>query len=338
MLAMLLAGFTSMVLAGCAARTLTPPATHEAIAQQAEERRKTRTPPDEPIAQASADMTTEDYERLGDQYVRQGNLTLAFAQYDRSLRRDPRQSRVRGKRGLLLVQNGQLQEAQKEFQYILRGDAAYAPAHEGLGQVYLHWNRGSEAEDSFHRALQLNPQLWKAHAFLGMFYDSQNKHAEAVAEFQAALALKPEHQALANNLGRVYYAMGRYDEAIRQFRHALRTGSADPRISNNLALALSKAGRYNEALTAFQKHGAPGNAYNNLGVMYWAAADRGKAIACFQRAIEVSPAYEPTARHNLAALQLTSGPQPHPEDEARERASPSCGPTDDVQRLGTGSP
>ncbi len=335
---MLLAGLASMFLDGCAARTPAPMATHEAIAQQAEERRKTTAPLNESARQAPADMTKEDYERLGDQYVRQGNLTLAFAQYDRSLRRDPRQSRVRDKRGLLYVQNGLLREAQEEFQHILRNNAAYSPALEGLGQAYLQLGRFSDAEESFRRALQLNPRLWQSHAFLGMLYDSQDKHVKAIAEFQAALALKPGHQALANNLGRAYYSMGRYDDAIQHFRRALRTEPADPRISNNLALALAKAGRYEEAFDAFHKTGDPGNAYNNLGVMYWTAGKRGKAIACFQRAIEVSPAYDSTARNNLAAIQPGSVTQPYPEDEAGKHASASCLPAGVAHRVAVGSP
>ena len=326
-----------MFLAGCAARISAQPTTHETIAKQAEEQRKTIPLTDEPVEQALLEGTKEGYERLGDQYVRQGNLTQAFAQYDRSLRQDPHQSRVRGKRGLLYVQNGLWHEAQEEFLYILRDDAGYAPAYEGLGQVYLRWGRASEAEKAFRRAVQLNTQLWKAHAFLGILYDSLGKHVEAIAEFQAALVLKPEHRTLVNNLGRAYYSMGHYDDAIQQFRLALQTASSDLQVSNNLALALAKAGRYKEAFDTFQKNGHPGKAYNNLGVMYWDAGKLSKAAACFHRAIEVSPAYDPTAGHNLAAVHSDSSTQLHPKNKTAEYASVLCLPAGAAQRT-AGSP
>lgn len=304
------AGLASLLLIGCAARPSVPPATHEAIAQQAQARQKTLDRTEEP-SDRMVNLTAADHERLGDQYVYQGNPTLAFAQYNRSLRRDPRQSRVRDKLGLLYAQRGLWQEAEDEFRRILRDDVTYAPAYEGLGQVQLSRGRVSEAEDSFWRTVQLNPRLWKSHAFLGLLYASRGNHAEAAAEFQAALALKPAHQALTNNLGRAYYAMGRYDDAIEQFQQALRATPSDPQLSNNLGLALAKAGRYQEALDMFRNGGGLQKAYNNLGVVYWAAKDHNEAIACFQRALEVDSGYELPTR-NLAAVRADQPAQPNP--------------------------
>ena len=280
------AGLASLLLIGCAARPSVPSATHEAIAQQADERRKASDPSDIPAGQMPAGLTKTDYERFGDQYVRQGNLTLAFAQYGRSLRVDSRQSRVRDKLGLLYAQKGFWEEAQNEFQRILQDDAAYAPAHEGLGQVHLAGGRAAEAETSFRRAIELNPHLWKSHAFLGLLYDSQGKHAEAFESFRSALAIKPGHQALLNNTGRSLYLLERYEEAVDHFQRALQTGQPTPALINNFALTLAKLERYEDAFELLHRYAAPQAASKNLEALYRVAGHHRVAAACGGQAQE----------------------------------------------------
>src|SRR5437773_7929168 len=52
------------------------------------ERQKAGMSLDENTMKNPPQMSVEEYERLGDTYIRQGNMTMAFAQYDRSLRMD----------------------------------------------------------------------------------------------------------------------------------------------------------------------------------------------------------------------------------------------------------
>ena len=57
------------------------------------ERQKTASAKEEQEAlKKIPEMTAEGYERLGDQYVSQGNIATAFIQYDKALRLDPNQT------------------------------------------------------------------------------------------------------------------------------------------------------------------------------------------------------------------------------------------------------
>ena len=72
--------------------------------------------------------------------------------------------------------------------------------------------------------------------------------------------------------------------------------------------------------------------------MYWTAGARDKAIACFQLAIEVGPAYDPTAGHNLASIQSGSATQLDSKNETAKHASVPCLPAGTVQRMTASSP
>src|SRR4030043_1592449 len=59
------------------------------------------------------EMTAEGYEKLGDSYVKQGNLDMAFIQYGRAVTLDRKGMSVRYKIGRLFLEKGLTQEAKK---------------------------------------------------------------------------------------------------------------------------------------------------------------------------------------------------------------------------------
>jgi tetratricopeptide (TPR) repeat protein len=79
----------------------------------------------------------------------------------------------------------------------------------------------------------------------------------------------------------------------------LLTGSGQSKIHNNLGLALAKLNRYHDALESFRRASNEEEAYNNLGIFYLSNNEAGPAIACFKKAIELSPRYYDKANDNL---------------------------------------
>jgi Flp pilus assembly protein TadD len=270
------------------------------------------------------DMTAGEYERLGDTYLRQGNINMAYLQYDKALGMEPKQARVRYKVGLLFLRKGLPDEALKEFQEILQHDATFALAYEGIGQVLLKKSNYDDAEKHFRRALALSPELWQCHNFLGILYDRQQRYDAAIAEYRAALALQPEQGFLLNNLGMSYYFKGDYEGAVQAFTEALKTAPAQNKIHNNLGLALAKLGRDSEALEAFKQGGDQAKAYNNLGVSYLGEKRYQEAIAAFEKAVQLSPSYYAKANENLkTARQALAGAASLSPTTSRAPGSPS---------------
>jgi len=250
------------------------------------------------------EMTSDDYERLGDAYLSKGNLHMAFLKYDKALQISPGNTRVLYKKGLTFLIANKNKEAIKEFRVLIKKDPKYALAYEGMGQSFFQMKKHDEARRYLQKAIKLNPELWRAHAFLGVLYDQQKKYALAIQEYDQAIQLRPEEGFLYNNLGVSYSFAGKYKEAIIAFYKALQRNYSANRVYNNLGVVLSKLDRYEEALDAFRKAGNEAQAYNNLGCIYMGQGDFEQAVSCFEKAIDINPAFYVKANENLERARM----------------------------------
>ncbi len=289
------------------------PRTHEVItAKQAKA---------EDVLKPLPEMTSRDYETSGDRYRRQGDLSMAFLQYDKALRLTPNNLDVRYKQNYLLLQRGRIKEAIESFKDMIKQDETYGLAHQGLGEAYFRVLALQKAEASCRQAIELDKTLWLSHNCLGMIYDRQERFEEAFQAYQSALQLQPRRSMVLNNLGMSYYAQGKYEMALETFQKALTLEKDSTRIYNNLGVVLSQLGRHVEALAAFTKSGNPAQAHNNLGVVQMAEGQYQEAIASFEKAIASHPADYETARQNLTLVRKTSAITRN-RDAAPFRASP----------------
>lgn len=252
------------------------------------------------------EMTGDELERLGDAFLAEGNLPMAFVHYEKSLKRYPESeasrkssARVHYKKGLTLLLGKRNIDAIKAFQEAVRIDPSCAVACEGIGQAFFQMKKYDEAERNFRKAVKLDPNLWRSHNFLGIICDYQKRFKEAVDQYAAAILLMPDEGLLYNNLGVACLMSGEYEKAASAFYKALEVGYKDKKVYNNLGLALSRSGKYKEAMDAFMKGGDPSQAYNNLGCIYLEQGKNEEAVECFTRAIEVNPSFYDIASENL---------------------------------------
>ena len=247
----------------------------------------------------SKDLSPKELQRLGDLYLQQGNPALAIVQYQHAVEANPSLFRIHYKMGNMFLKKGLPQDAIQHFQEVLKHDDQDAFTFEGLGEAYFRMGKEEEAETSFRKAIALQPDRWQTRNFFGMLLDRQKRHQDAIAEYEQGLRLRPDEAILFNNAGLAYYLLGRYEDAVRSYHRALLTGSAQPKIHNNLGLALAKLNRYHDALESFRRASNEEEAYNNLGVFYLSNGKAGNAVACFKKAIELSPRYYDKANDNL---------------------------------------
>jgi Flp pilus assembly protein TadD len=245
------------------------------------------------------EMTSDEYERLGDLYFSRGNLIMAFVQYEKSLIINPDNTRICYKKGLLSIMGEKYEAAVKDFQETLKKDPEHAMAQHGLGQAFFQMKKYDEAKKHVQKAIKLDRSLWESHNLLGIIYNHKNQHEKAIPAYKAAIALNPDDGLLYNNLGISYAASGKYEKAINTFNKALKTESSYSKIYNNLGLALSKLGRYQEAFEAFVKGGDEAQAYNNIGCIYLWQGDYVKATQSLKKAIELKTAFYEKASENL---------------------------------------
>ena len=266
-------------------------------------------PPEPEAVRRLPDMTADDYERLGDNYFRQGKLELAFLQYGKVIQANPENVNVLAKRGFIYFNRGMNDFATNDFNAVLEREPGHALAHQGMGMVHLRMRNHRAAEEHLRRSVQSNPGLWLAHNFLGIVHDHLGKHEKAVESYRTAISIKPDQSSLYNNLGVSLAFLGRDEEAAEAFRRGLGFHPVDPRLGNNLGMVLCKLGRYHEAIDAFRRAGDEAQAYNNLGVYLLEEGSYAEAARAFQQAIELRGSHYAKARDNLrrAEIEMKSG-------------------------------
>lgn len=286
---------------GCASNKSNPPSLLESEYKRVMERQKQIAAADQGtvVPKDLPEMTAERYEQIGDNHIRQNNAGLAFVNYEKSRRLDPRRSSVHYKMGILFLNKGLQEDALKEFEEILKNDPKYTLAYEGLGQVFFARGDWKKARENFIQTLSLDPKMWQAHSYLGIIYNHQKNFDAAIKEYEAALVINNKSSALYNNAGISYYMKGDYEKAKEHYIKALRIEPDNKKVYNNLALALCKMGSYDNAFEAFKKGGNEASAYNNLGYIYITEKKYQEAIKTFQRAIELNPKYYVNAHENM---------------------------------------
>ncbi len=270
-------------------------------------RQKTDLPTDIQNQRDGSSITAETCESFGDYQLKHGNMDGAFVQYDRALRLDPENLRVRYKIGHLFLERRLPDEALKEFEKILKLDSSYTLAYEGMGQALMQMGRYDQAEKNFYQAIELDSNLWLSHNFLGMIYDRRLCFDEAIVHYERAIGLKSDEDFLFNNLGMSYYLKGDYEKSAQMLRKAIEvkpSSTKNPKIYNNLGLALGRLERYEEALNTFEKVGDRAAAYNNLGCIYLEQEKYEEATAAFKKAIEIKSTFYEKASENLERAKM----------------------------------
>ncbi|MBE9521150.1 MAG: tetratricopeptide repeat protein [Proteobacteria bacterium] len=95
-------------------------------------------------------------------------------------------------KGNYRLEDGQFDEAAKEFSIALEKNPDHAMAHLGLAITYMQMNKNQESMAEFNRAIELGPDLAPAYADRGVLYDRMGEYEKALADYRKALAMDPK--------------------------------------------------------------------------------------------------------------------------------------------------
>jgi len=185
--------------------------------------------------------------------------------------------------------------------------AAYEHAVEGLkkdkvvwtnlGTAYYHNHQLDLALKTLITASSLDPNDGDIRGLLGSVRRQTGDLPGAIADLEAATRLKPDNAEFATNLGIAYRHAKREDDAIKAFQKAIALAPNDASIHFNLGAAYRRQSPKNpdmipkaiaEYETATTLDPGQTDAWFDLGFMYKQVHQTDKAIAAFNRYLELN--------------------------------------------------
>ncbi len=201
-------------------------------------------------AKGDIDKALADYEesirldpKHANAYIARGNVwwakgdhAKAQADYEESIRLDPKSANAYIGRGNAWQSKGDLAKAQADYEEAIRLDPKHANAYIGRGNVW--WAKGdhAEAQAAFDEAIRLDPKS----AGRGNAWKSKGDHAKAQADFEESIRLDPKKNAIVNyTRGRVWQAKGDIARAQAGYEEAFRLDPKHAGAFNSLAWILA---------------------------------------------------------------------------------------------------
>jgi tetratricopeptide (TPR) repeat protein len=251
----------------------------------------------------------EAHNYLGIVLAQQGRLDEAETCHRTAMKHRPNDPVAHGNLGNLLRQQGKLDQAAACYQRLVDLDPNCAEAHNDLGVTRQQQQRFAEAMDHYRRAVNARPDFVYALNNLGGLLTKQNNLDEAVACYRRALAIMPDYAEAHYNLGMALAKQAKLDEAVACYHRALAIKPDYAEAQNNLAIALMEANRLDEAVACYRQSLAlrpeHPEAHCNLGLALSKQNNLDEAVACYRRALAIKSDF--AQAHNDLGVALVEG-------------------------------
>ncbi len=225
-----------------------------------------------------------DYLRRGDHFRDSGDVSKAYAAYTRAHLTDSDDPEPLRRIAFLALRDAP-EEAERLFRELAEETPESAVLHTGLGMARLAQDDVYGAVAALQTAVALDPGSTAALSTLGVAYDRLGRHEDAHETLRAALERSPDDVHTLNNLGVSYLLSGDNERAAEALQDAVALGYDDPAVHNNLGLALGLLGRNDDSFKTFRASGSVGDAYNNLGYVFFLRGDYNAAIRSYEKAL-----------------------------------------------------
>jgi tetratricopeptide (TPR) repeat protein len=218
---------------------------------------------------------------------------------------DPDLAEAHATKGLMLMHDLNLRQAEDEFRRAIELKPSYASAHQWYSQLLLAESEWDESLKHSERAVELDPLSLIIRLNHAAFYDNRREYAKSLELYKKALELDPNFGPAHFEIAAVYWKLKKPNDARREAEAGLKL----------LHDAFPQAARAVEAMTAYFENdtarlrkllpeleahiGEPVSpSATEIGGLYLFVGEIQKGFECLERAF---------ARREFNLLYLSSG-------------------------------
>ena len=205
------------------------------------------------------------------------------------------QSQLICENGLRLLQQGNLEEADKLFLEAHSLDAENIDALNLLGIRSYQKSELQNALNFLNSANHLAPNSAQILSNLGLVHHALHDFQTALECFNHAIASEPKIPEAHNNRGNALKALGKSREAVNAYENAIRLRPNYAEALNNRGIIFLEDGNHQAGISliekAIQANPNFAVAFNSLGNALTQLENYEGAFQCFERALQINPGY-----------------------------------------------
>lgn len=178
----------------------------------------------------------------------------AIEEYTAALKLKPSFAEAFCARGIVLYNQGLIQEAGDDLLHAIDLNPRLAEAHDAVGVILDQENRFEEAVREYQKAIALRPRFAMAYYNLGVAYAHEGKEDLSLEAFVNAVSIKPNLAIGYFNIGKIYYNRGEWDQSSAAFEKAVEANPKMAAAHYGLAVVDEETGRKAEAVKHYQDY------------------------------------------------------------------------------------
>lgn len=188
-----------------------------------------------------APASARAHDNLGLAYIGKGKYELALAEFQKTLKLNPRYYLAYYNAGVVYQLQNKLDLARSSYEACIRINPGYFRTYYNLGIVYKRIGEIDKAIEVYERAIALDPRHPFVYNNLGVALTEKGDLDRAAAVFKKAIEIDPRYEKAHFNLGNIYYRAGKYGLAAESYMAALRI-NPDYRDAKEMLEVLTKPG------------------------------------------------------------------------------------------------
>jgi tetratricopeptide (TPR) repeat protein len=214
-------------------------------------------------------------------------------------------------------QTGEREEAGTLYRRALELDSGFAIAHVELAQYYAYTkNDEQSAGQYFEKALALRHRVTDRERLVieGKVAEWRGDREAAIDAFSILSATYPNDPHAWSNLGYQYLALGRYEEAIPAYRRSIELDSLNPVAHLNLATNFNASDQQENAIASYQAAFELAPAYrtnlninHEFGVLYIRSSDLAAAEDVYSWMVDGTDPQRSQGLRSTALLRMYTG-------------------------------